>query len=132
MCDVQHGCSGFELAWVQAVALLLMQGMYRCSQALLGLESSIISGQFVGQVEVSGVPGFGVNAGKEGGLLRALCCRSFAHLVRVGLPIYVLDKEVVKSASHLASGVVERRLPAVATHHVRKDSGLFFFREKSF
>jgi hypothetical protein len=42
--DVQHGCSGFELAWVQAVALLLVHGMCRCSQAqaLLGLESSII------------------------------------------------------------------------------------------
>jgi hypothetical protein len=25
--DVQHGCSSFELAWVQAVALLLVQGM---------------------------------------------------------------------------------------------------------
>jgi hypothetical protein len=25
--DVQHGCSGFELAWVQSVALLLVQGM---------------------------------------------------------------------------------------------------------
>jgi hypothetical protein len=36
-----------------------------------------------------------------------------------------LTKEVVKTASHLASGVVERRHPAVATRHVRKDNGLF-------
>jgi hypothetical protein len=50
--------------------------------------------------------------------------------MRVGLPICVLDKEVVKIASHLASGVVERRHPAVATRHVRreKDHGLFFKR----
>jgi hypothetical protein len=40
--DVQHGCSGFEFAWVQAVALMLVQGMCECSQTLLGLESSII------------------------------------------------------------------------------------------
>jgi hypothetical protein len=45
--------------------------------------------------------------------------------MRVGLPICVLDKEVVKIARHLASGEVERRHPAVATRHVRKDNGLF-------
>jgi hypothetical protein len=56
-------------------------------------------------------------------LPRALWYRSFVHLMRVGLPICVLDKEVVKTASHLASGVVERRHPAVATRHVRKDNG---------
>jgi hypothetical protein len=46
-------------------------------------------------------------------------------MMRVGLPICVLDKEVVKTASHLASGVVERRDPAVATRHVRKINDLF-------
>jgi hypothetical protein len=71
-----------------------------------------------------GVLGFGVDAGKER-LPRALWCRSFADLMLVGLPICVLDKEVVKPASHLASRVVERRHPAVATRHVRKDISLF-------
>jgi hypothetical protein len=50
--------------------------------------------------------------------VRALVRHSFAHLMRVGLPICVLDKEVVKTASHSASGVVERCHPAVATRHV--------------
>jgi hypothetical protein len=59
------------------------------------------------------------------GLSRALWCRNLAHLMRVGLPICVLAKEVVEIASHLAFGVVERRHPAVATRHVRKDNGLF-------
>jgi hypothetical protein len=63
------------------------------------------------------------------GLPRELWCRDFAHLMRVGLPICVLAKEVVDIASHLTSGMVERRngatLPAVATRHVRKDNGLF-------
>jgi hypothetical protein len=59
------------------------------------------------------------------GLPRALWCRTLAHLMRVGLPICVLAKEVMGIASHLASGVVERRHPAVATRHVRKDNGLF-------
>jgi hypothetical protein len=35
------GCSGFELAWVRAVALLLVQDKSECSQALLCVESSI-------------------------------------------------------------------------------------------
>jgi hypothetical protein len=60
------------------------------------------------------------------GLPRELCCRNFAHLMRVGLPICVLAKEVVEIASHLASGMVEGRHPAVATRHVRKDNRLFF------
>jgi hypothetical protein len=51
--------------------------------------------------------------------------RNFAHLMRVGLPICMLGKEDVKAASHLAPEVVGRRHPAVATHHVRKDSNLF-------
>jgi hypothetical protein len=56
---------------------------------------------------------------------RALVPRNSAHLMRVGLPICVLAKEVVEIASHLASGMVERRHPAVAvaTRHVRKDNG---------
>jgi hypothetical protein len=48
--------------------------------------------------------------------------------MRVGLPICVLDKEVVKTTSRLASGVVEGRHSAVATRHVTKDNGLFFSR----
>jgi hypothetical protein len=59
------------------------------------------------------------------GLPRELWCHNFAHLMRVGLPICVLAKEVVGTASHLASEVIERRHPAVATRHVRKDNGLF-------
>jgi hypothetical protein len=59
------------------------------------------------------------------GLPRELWCRNFAHLMQVGLPICVIAKEVVEIASHLASGMVERRHPAVATRHVRKDNGLF-------
>jgi hypothetical protein len=62
------------------------------------------------------------------GLPRELWCRNLAHLMRVGLPICVLAKEVVEIASHLASGMVERRHPAVATRHVRKDNGLFMPR----
>jgi hypothetical protein len=58
------------------------------------------------------------------GLSRALWCRNLAHLMRVGLHICVLAKEVVEIAGHLASGVVERRHPGVATRHVRKDNGL--------
>jgi hypothetical protein len=45
--------------------------------------------------------------------------------MRVGLPICVLGKEDMKAASHLASEVVGRRHPAVATRHVRKDKSLF-------
>jgi hypothetical protein len=56
---------------------------------------------------------------------RALVPQFCSPDARVGLPICVLDKEDVKPASHLASGVVERRHPAVATRHVRKDNGLF-------
>jgi hypothetical protein len=74
---------------------------------------------------VSGVLGFGVDACKKEGLPSELWCRSLAHLMRVGLPICVLAKEVVEIASHLASGMVERRHPAAATRHVRKDNGLF-------
>jgi hypothetical protein len=49
------------------------------------------------------------------GLPRKLWCRNFAHLMQVGLPICVLAKEVVEIAIHLASGMVERRHPTVAT-----------------
>jgi hypothetical protein len=61
----------------------------------------------MGEVELSGVLGFGVNAGKEAWPC-ALWCRSFAHLMRMGLPICVLDKEVVKTACDLASGATLR------------------------
>jgi hypothetical protein len=54
-------------------------------------------------------------------LPRELWCRNLAHLMRVGLPICVLAKKVVETASHLASGMVERRHPAVATRHVRNE-----------
>jgi hypothetical protein len=61
--DVQHGCSGSELAWVQAVALLLRA----CADGLrhswvLSLPSFEVR---LGEVAVSGVLGFGVNVGKE-------------------------------------------------------------------
>jgi hypothetical protein len=59
------------------------------------------------------------------GLPSELWCRNLAHLMRVGLPICVLAKKVVGIASHLASRMVERGHPAVATRQVRKDNGLF-------
>jgi hypothetical protein len=61
--------------------------------------------------------------------VRAAWCRSLAHLMRVGLPICVLAKEVMEIANHLASGVVERRHHAVATRHVSREKRQWsFFR----
>jgi hypothetical protein len=52
------------------------------------------------------------------GLPRELWCRNLAHLMRVSLPICVLAKEVVEIASHLASGMVERRHPINTRYNV--------------
>jgi hypothetical protein len=66
------------------------------------------------------------------GLPRELWCRNLAHLMRVGLPICVLAKEVVEIASHLAFGMVERRHRAVATRDASRETRrMVFFLSQS-